>query len=71
MLGFGKILRDRTDVKEQMTLLQSQLNTVRQTDAAKDQVIAKIAHELRNAVASLGAGLRMVGSNSGRPRKSV
>ncbi len=67
VLGFGKILRDRTDVKEQMALLQSQLDAVRQTDAAKHEVIAKIAHELRNVVASLGAGLRMVGSNSERP----
>jgi two-component system CheB/CheR fusion protein len=70
VLGFGKILRDRTDVKEQITLLQRQLDAVRQTDAAKDQVIATVAHELRNVFAGLDAGLRMMRSqDSDKSRK--
>jgi PAS domain S-box-containing protein len=70
VLGFGKILRDRTDVKEQMTLLQSQLDAIQHADAAKAQVIAKVTHELRNLFAGIGAGLRLMRSNdSDKPRQ--
>ena len=65
VLGFGKILRDRTDMKEQIVALQSQLQELQQSDTAKDGVIAKVAHELRNLFAGLNSGLRMMHSHAG------
>ncbi len=65
VLGYGKILRDRTDIKEQMVALQSQLEDARQSDAAKDRVIAKVAHELRNLFAGLNSGLQVMRSHAG------
>lgn len=65
VLGFGKILRDRTDVKEQIVALQSQLEETRQSDITKDRVIAKVAHELRNLLAGLNSGLQVMRSHAG------
>jgi len=65
VLGFGKILRDRTDIKEQMAALQSQLADAQQSDATKDRVIAKVAHELRNLFAGLNSGLQVMRSHVG------
>jgi PAS domain S-box-containing protein len=65
VLGFGKIVRDRTDVKEQIVALQSQLEQARQSDTTKDRVIAKVAHELRNLFAGLNSGLQVMRSHAG------
>jgi len=65
VLGFGKILRDRTDVKEQIVALQRELEDTRQSDTAKDRVIAKVAHELRNLFAGLNSGLQLMRSHAG------
>ena len=65
VLGFGKILRDRTDVKEQIVALQSQLEEAQQSDSTKDRVIAKVAHELRNLFAGLNSGLQVMRSHAG------
>lgn len=65
VLGFGKILRDRTDVKEQIVALQSQLDEAQRSDATKDRVIAKVAHELRNLFAGLNSGLQVMRSHAG------
>jgi PAS domain S-box-containing protein len=65
VLGFGKILRDRTDIKEQIVALQRQLEDARESDTAKDRVIAKVAHELRNLLAGLDSGLQVMRSHAG------
>jgi two-component system, chemotaxis family, CheB/CheR fusion protein len=63
VLGFGKILRDRTDIKEQLTASRNEVETVQRADAAKAQVISKVTHELRNLFAGMDAGLRLMHSN--------
>jgi two-component system CheB/CheR fusion protein len=65
VLGFGKILRDRTDIKEQLVALQSQLEEAQRSDRTKDRVIAKVAHELRNLFAGLNSGLQVIRSHAG------
>jgi PAS domain S-box-containing protein len=65
VLGFGKILRDRTDVKELIVALQSQLADLQRSDANKDRVLAKVAHELRNLFAGLNSGLQVMRSHAG------
>lgn len=53
LLGFGKIIRDRTDQKTQIELLANQLRSALASDAEKDCAITKLSHELRNVIAGL------------------
>src|SRR5688572_29085934 len=48
LLGFGKIMRDRTDLKELEVALKRQNEALARADEQKDQFIATLAHELRN-----------------------
>jgi PAS domain S-box-containing protein len=48
LLGFGKIMRDRTDLKELEVALKRQNEVLARVDEQKDQFIATLAHELRN-----------------------
>jgi two-component system, chemotaxis family, CheB/CheR fusion protein len=48
LLGFGKIMRDRTDLKELEVALKRQNEALARADEHKDQFIATLAHELRN-----------------------
>lgn len=53
LLGFGKILRDRTDVKERLAALESRLEDLLKAQQRKDQFLGMLAHELRNPLAPL------------------
>jgi PAS domain S-box-containing protein len=53
LLGFGKIVTDRTDLKELQEALQSRNDTLAQADEMKNRFLATLAHELRNPQAVL------------------
>jgi PAS domain S-box-containing protein len=53
ILGFSKILRDRTDVKEQLESSQRLIEQSQKVNESKDIFIATLAHELRNPLASI------------------
>ncbi len=53
LLGFGKILRDRTDLKEQEQALRSRASDLSIADDRKNVFLATLAHELRNLLAPL------------------
>jgi PAS domain S-box-containing protein len=46
--GFGKIVADRTDLKELQDTLQSRNDTLAHADELKNRFLATLAHELRN-----------------------
>jgi signal transduction histidine kinase len=48
LVGFGKFMRDRTDLKQMQEELQSQNEALRRADENKDRFLATLAHELRN-----------------------
>jgi PAS domain S-box-containing protein len=48
MVGFGKFMRDRTDLKQMHENLQSQNEALKRADGNKDRFLATLAHELRN-----------------------
>jgi PAS domain S-box-containing protein len=47
-IGYGKFLRDRTDLKQLQEALLAQNQTLKQADDAKNHFLATLAHELRN-----------------------
>ena len=48
LLGFGKIVADRTDLKELQDTLQSRNEALAHADELKNRFLATLAHELRN-----------------------
>jgi two-component system CheB/CheR fusion protein len=53
LLGFGKIIRDRTDLKTQIELQRNQLEQQARQVRTMGHAITKLTHELRNAVAGM------------------
>jgi PAS domain S-box-containing protein len=47
-VGYGKFLRDRTDLKQLQETLLAQNDMLKQADDAKNDFLATLAHELRN-----------------------
>lgn len=48
LLGFGKIVADRTDLKELQDALQARNEALAHSDEMKNRFLATLAHELRN-----------------------
>lgn len=48
LLGFAKVMRNRTDQKSQVETLESRIAALRQADQRKNNFISTLAHELRN-----------------------
>jgi PAS domain S-box-containing protein len=48
LLGFGKIVADRTDLKELQDALQTRNEALAHADELKNRFLATLAHELRN-----------------------
>jgi PAS domain S-box-containing protein len=48
LLGFGKIVADRTDLKQLQDTLQSRNEALARADELKNRFLATLAHELRN-----------------------
>lgn len=60
LIGFGKILRDRTALKEQMEFARNQVTDLQRQNDSKDAAITKISHELRNVFAGITTGLHLL-----------
>jgi two-component system CheB/CheR fusion protein len=59
-IGFGKVLRNRTDVREQLDLLRSQALAAQREVEQKDLLLATLAHELRNPLAPIASAVELV-----------
>lgn len=57
---FFEIYRQRQTIAEQRDVLQSQANSLQLADRRKDEFLAVLAHELRNPLAALKAGLKLL-----------
>jgi PAS domain S-box-containing protein len=53
VIGYGKILRNRTDIKGQLESQQREIQSLRANDDRKNRFIATLAHELRNPLSAL------------------
>ncbi|HEX6792926.1 MAG TPA: PAS domain-containing sensor histidine kinase [Casimicrobiaceae bacterium] len=69
LLGFGKILRDRTDLKEMQENLRARADVLEEADKNKNRFLATLSHELRNPLAPLANSveiLRRYGRDEGK-----
>jgi PAS domain S-box-containing protein len=53
LVGFGKILRDRTDLRGQMQSLSKQIDSLKAAEERKNRFISTLSHELRNPLSAL------------------
>lgn len=65
LLGFGKTLRNRTDVKEQLETLRNRAEALRQADEHKNVFLSTLSHELRNPLAPLVNALQLIRMTAG------
>jgi len=60
VLGFAKVLRDRTDMKGQMEALRQRSEGLEQSQAGQDALFSRIVHEMRNSIAPLSNALELL-----------
>ncbi|MFL6237425.1 MAG: ATP-binding protein [Thermoanaerobaculia bacterium] len=60
LLGFVKIMRDRTDRKRLDEELRNRADALARADTEKDEFLAVLAHELRNPLAPVFYALRLL-----------
>jgi two-component system CheB/CheR fusion protein len=60
LIGFGKILRDRTDVRAEIQTLVKQNASLKQAEQSKNRFISTLSHELRNPLGSLSLSLELL-----------
>jgi PAS domain S-box-containing protein len=60
VVGFGKVLRDRTDVKAHIEALESRIHSLTVADQRKNIFLGTLAHELRNPLGPLANALQLI-----------
>jgi len=58
--GYGKILRDRTDLKELQENLKARADSLHEDDKRKNVFLATLSHELRNPMAPLANAIHLL-----------
>ena len=60
LIGFGKTLRNRTDLKEQIELLRNRVDALTKADEHKNIFLSTLSHELRNPLTPLVNALQLI-----------
>jgi PAS domain S-box-containing protein len=60
LVGFGKVLRDRTDVRAQIEATERQAEAASQASKRKSVFLGTLAHELRNPLAPLSNAVELL-----------
>jgi PAS domain S-box-containing protein len=60
LLGFGKVLRNRTDLREQLDALRNQVEALAAADQRKNNFLATLSHELRNPLGSICTAVELI-----------
>ncbi|MGE5522332.1 MAG: ATP-binding protein [Rhodospirillaceae bacterium] len=64
VIAYGKILRDRTDQKEQLETLRNKAAALERADQHKNIFLSTLSHELRNPLAPLVNALQLIRMSS-------
>jgi PAS domain S-box-containing protein len=60
VIGFVKIVRDRTDIRTQLDTLQNRLQAADDADSRKNIFLATLAHELRSPMSAVATSARLI-----------
>ncbi|MGE5095102.1 MAG: ATP-binding protein [Betaproteobacteria bacterium] len=60
VVGYAKVLRNRTDLREQIDALRNQLRELESASHRKDVFLSTLSHELRNPLAPLANALQII-----------
>ena len=60
LMGFGKLVRDRTKLKEQVEMLREEGRVAREAEGNQKVGIATLAHEMRNVLAVFTHGTKLL-----------
>jgi PAS domain S-box-containing protein len=60
LVGFGKLLRDRTDMRAKEDLLVKQNESLKAADARKNKFISTLSHELRNPLSAISMSMGLL-----------
>src|SRR3954465_4229663 len=67
LLGYCKIIRSRTDLKEQLDTLHNQVEALTKVDQQKNIFLATLSHELRNPLTPLVNAVQLLRMNAPVP----
>lgn len=65
IIGFGKILRNRTDQRAQIEALENKVEALSRTNRQQLNFVGMLAHELRNPLASLVGSAEVLQTSAG------
>ena len=60
LLGYGKVLRNRTDLKGQLEGLEKEIERLEKSGQRKNTFISTLAHELRNPLSSFAGAVELL-----------
>lgn len=64
VIGYGKVLRDRTDLKTQVDTLEHRASALGASNERKRLFLSKLVHELRNPLSSMLGAVRLARASS-------
>lgn len=64
LLGFGKVIRDRTDLRAQVETLENRVEALSRAGNHKDVFLSTLAHELRNPLSAMTTGMELLRARS-------
>jgi PAS domain S-box-containing protein len=59
LVGYGKVLRDRTDLKTQIDTLEHRVHSLGASSERKTLFVSKLVHELRNPLSAMLGAVRL------------
>jgi PAS domain S-box-containing protein len=69
--GYAKLLRNRTDLREQIELLRNRVRQLETECERKDVFLSTLSHELRNPLAPLTNAVRIIRTSTDQPPADV
>ena len=71
VVGFAKLLRNRTDLRERLETLENRVAALKAVDERRNVLMGTVAHELRNSLGPLLLQLAMLESADTAPLKPI
>ena len=70
LLGYGKIMRNRTDLREQLETTRNNATALTDAHRRKDAFMSTLSHELRNPMGPLANAVHLIRMSNGAPAET-